>query len=153
MRILHRALVDHPFGAAGRLLRRLKEQHDIVAQRAPVGRQPLGKCQQVGHVPIVPAGVHASRMLGGKGPACLLAHGQRIHIRAEGERPSRAVAHEDGADARLRKDAQTVRLKRAQMAHQILVRLLLFISKLGNPVQRAPVLTKPGKKALRLPID
>ena len=76
----------------------------------PVGGNPFAKRQQVGHVPVVPAGVHKARILRGKGPARLLVHGQRVHIRAEGDRPPRAVAHEDGTYARLREDAQAVRL-------------------------------------------
>lgn len=59
--------------------------------------QVLGRGQQHGHVPIVPAGVHLAGMPAGVGEGVELLHGQRIHVGAQAD-GTWAVAALDDAD-------------------------------------------------------
>ncbi len=132
-------IMYHPLCAADRLLRRLEKQYHVVDQAPAMIMQPLRKGQQIGHVAVVTAGVHAAFMRGSKAATRLLAHRQRVDIRAERYDTPLPVSPEHGAQARAGEHAQIIRRKPAQLLHQIGLRLVLGLSDFGNAVQGASV--------------
>ena len=71
-------------GAAGGFLRRLEYQQDVVGEILEIFVDPLGEGQKHCHMPVMPAGVHFSRMDGTEGKAGFFLDGQGVHIAAEG---------------------------------------------------------------------
>ena len=137
VRVFQRAFLDHVLRAADGFLRRLKKKHHVVAQARPVLAEPLGKRQQIGHVSVVAAGMHLSRMARSKRAPCFFGNRKRVDIRPESDHAPRPVPAKHGANPRLRIRLQIVRRKRAKLLHQIRMRFMLFVSHLGNLMQRA----------------
>ena len=95
---LHQAVVHHGLAAGAALLGRLEDDDGGAVEVARLA-QILGGAQQHGRVPVVAAGVHVARRLGGVGQAGDLRHGQRVHVGAHADHLARGgLATPDDAD-------------------------------------------------------
>ena len=95
-------VLDHPRGAAGRLLRSglEDEAHAAGEVAAAVGAEEGGGAQHGGDaVGVVAAGVHHPGVLGGEREAARLGDGEGVHVGADEERRAGGLALEVGDDA------------------------------------------------------
>ena len=91
-------VVDHRLAAGAALLGGLEDDDGRAVEVARLA-QILGGAEQHGRVPVVAAGVHLARRLGGVGQAGRLRHRQRIHVGAHADHlAGAALAALDDAD-------------------------------------------------------
>ena len=145
MRILQRAFIDHSLRSANGLLRRLEQQHNIIHKLRSMVIQPCSKRKQIGHMAIVSAGMHITRMLGCIGTSSLFIHRQSINIRAERKYAALSVSTKHRTHARPRKSAQIIRRKHFKLLKQICLCFMFLIAHLRNPVQCTAMLPQAAQ--------
>ncbi len=88
---VHQPVLDHRRGAGAALLRGLKDD-DRIAGEIPGLREIAGRAQQHRGMPVMAAGMHLARRLGGIRQPGRLLDRQRIHVGAKPDHPDIAVA-------------------------------------------------------------
>jgi hypothetical protein len=81
---VHQPVVHHGLAAGAALLGRLEDDDGGAVEVARLA-EILGGAQQHGRVPVMPAGVHAPRRLGGVGQTGVFRHGERVHVGAHAD--------------------------------------------------------------------
>ena len=87
----HQAVVDHRLGAGTALFRRLKDHHGIAGEIAGLG-EIARRAEQHRGVPVMAAGMHLARRLGGVCQIGLFLDRQRIHVGAQADHLDVAIA-------------------------------------------------------------
>ena len=133
----------HALGAARGLLCRLEDEEHVPRERDPRPDGPIdqhGRRERHGHVAVVPARVHAARMLRGEGHARPLADGQRVHVGAHGHGGSRLATMAQVEERAHTPLAGIPHLAGEQAQHALHIRdgLRQLIVQLGNPMKVAP---------------
>ena len=85
MILLQHTAAAYSGGTAGGFLGGLEDQKHVERRDLLRGTQILCQPQQDRHVSVMPAGVHAPRVAGGKGKTGRFRDGQCVHIAAESD--------------------------------------------------------------------
>jgi hypothetical protein len=146
--VCKRAAGYHVPCAGQAFLAGLEQKHDVIRKLIAVLPEQHRKRKQNGHVPVVPAGVHHARDPGCVGDVVQFADPQRVHVRAEAQRPPGRGRVKDGLHPCVYGE-DGVGARRLQALDYELLRRVLFLARFGHPVQRPAQVPQKACRVVR----